>query len=1036
MSKKNIEAIYPLSPPQQGMLFETVRAPESGIHVEQLTCTLHGNLNVSAFEQAWQRVVDRHSILRTGFVWKDQDEPLQVVLRWVEVLLEQQDWHGLSSLEQQQRLESLLQSDRQRGFELSKPPLMRLTLIQLAEADYQLLWSHHHIILDGWSGPLVLKEVIAFYEAFCRGQDLHWERPRSYRDYIAWLKQQDRATAAAFWRKKLQGFTQPTFLRMKAAPGSFSDQEEGYGEQTAYLSAPATAILQSLARQHRLTLNTLVQGVWALLLSHYSGEDDVVFGITVSGRPSNLAGIESMIGLFINTLPLRVKVSPKTSFWSWLKDIQTYNLELQQYEYSPAGQVYQWSNVPGALPLYESILVFENYPVDLSKLQFSDLKLDIRHVGSKGAQTQYALTLLVSASSKLELQLIYDKSRLGKAEVSRISEHFLALLTSIIANPEQHLTTLLERIPTDQIPKVKYLQTCDRQDLRNDFVAPRTPIEEVLAGIWAEVLGIERVGINDNFFELRGHSLLATQVMSRVRDAFQLELPLRCLFETPTVAGLAEHIERSCRREQSLHVPPLLPVSRDGDLPLSFAQQRLWFLEQLEPGTPTYNIPAAVLLRGSLNVMALEQSLNEVVRRHAALRTTFATVDGQPVQRITPALTLTLRVIDLLGFPETEREAEALRLTKEEAVRPFDLTRGPLVRCSLLQLDDAEHLVLFTIHHIVSDAWSMGVLIQELAALYEAFSTGKLSPLPDLPIQYADFAIWQRQWLLLEVLEEMLAYWKQQLGGSLPVLQLPTDRPRPAVQTFRGATQSWVLPLTLTDELKALSQQEGVTLFMMLLAVFKTLLYCYTQQNDILVGSPIANRNRLEIEQLIGFFVNTLVLRTDLSGNSSFRELLNRVREVALGAYAHQDLPFEKLVGELQPERNLSHAPLFQVWFVLQNAPMTTLELPGLTLKPLQVNSGTAQFDLALFLSEIPEGLSGCFEYKTDLFEATTIARMAGHFETLLRNVVTQPDVRLNQLLETLRESDRQQQLTKERAYQNTIHQKLINIKRKPPVQP
>ena len=469
--------------------------------------------------------------------------------------------------------------------------------------------------------------------------------------------------------------------------------------------------------------------------------------------------------------------------------------------------------------------------------------------------------------------------------------------------------------------------------------------------------------------------------------------------------------EETARRvDLDSQVPSLRPVSREEGLPLSFAQERLWFLEQLEPGNTAYNIAAAYRLRGPLDVAALERSLNEIVRCHEVLRTTFATMDGRPVQVIAPEMSLTLPVEDLQELPEAEREAEAQRLLTEEAQRPFDLEKGPLLRAALLRLDEEEHVLLLTMHHIVSDGWSMGVFNRELAVLYEAFSVGKPSPLPELPIQYADFAVWQREWLQGEVLEEQLAYWREHLGGDLSVLELPTDRPRPAAQSFRGATQSFVLSGDLTESLKALSRREGVTLFMTLLAAFKTLLYRYTGQEDVVVGSPIAGRNRSEIEGLIGFFVNTLVLRTDLSGNPTFRELLERVREVALGAHARQDLPFEKLVEALQPERDLSRNPLFQVMFAFQNAPMEALMLPGLTVTPLEVESETAQFNLTLSMEETGQGLKGVVEYNTDLFDGVTIERMLGHFETLLEGVVVNPEQRLWEL-PLLTEAERYQLL-------------------------
>ncbi|BAY10176.1 non-ribosomal peptide synthetase [Calothrix sp. NIES-2098] len=519
------------------------------------------------------------------------------------------------------------------------------------------------------------------------------------------------------------------------------------------------------------------------------------------------------------------------------------------------------------------------------------------------------------------------------------------------------------------------------------FIAPRTLVEEVLTGIWAQFLDVSKISINDNFFDLGGHSLLATQVISRIRTTFAVEIPLPQLFESANLATLAEQIEIAMRGEQQ-KIQTIKSVPRNQNLPLSFAQQRLWFFDQFEPGSPSYNLPRAVRLQGKLNINALSASLNEIIKRHEILRTSFAISYGQPIQVISPAIDLQLPIVDLQNIPPQQREAELYRLAKAEAQTGFDLTQAPLLRAKLLQLDVEDHVILMTLHHIVSDGWSTDILIREVAALYTAFCAVRPSPLPQLPIQYADFAVWQRQWLEGETLKKQLAYWQQQLSGELPILQLPTDRPRPTVQTYAGKTLSFVLPKTLSDELRTLSQQEGVTLFMTLLAAFKTLLYRYTNQTDILVGSPIANRNRAEIENLIGFFVNTLVLRSNLSGNPTFRDLLKQVRKVALGAYAHQDLPFEKLVEAIQPERNLSHNPLFQVMFVFQNVPRSTFELPDLSLSVLNVNSGTASFDLCLTMEESEQGLTGNLEYNTDLFDAERMNRLVGHFQTLLEGII------------------------------------------------
>jgi amino acid adenylation domain-containing protein len=446
----------------------------------------------------------------------------------------------------------------------------------------------------------------------------------------------------------------------------------------------------------------------------------------------------------------------------------------------------------------------------------------------------------------------------------------------------------------------------------------------------------------------------------------------------------------------------------EGAASLSYAQERLWFLEQLQPGTAAYNMPAALRLRGPLDVGALGQSLGEIVRRHEALRTTFVAVEGRPFQVIAEPRAVGLPVIDLAGLPETEREAEAERLAGEEAQRPFDLARDLLLRARLLRLDEREHVLLLTLHHIACDAWSVGVLSREVAELYEAFSRGQPSCLPELPLQYADFAAWQRAWLQGETLATQLGYWKRRLAGVPPALELPTDRPRPAVPSSRGGRHPFTFPRELGESLQALGRREGGTLFMTLLGAFQVLLSRYTGSDDIVVGSPVAGRSERETERLIGLFVNTLVLRTDLSGDPTFRELLGRVREVCLDAHAHQDLPFEKLVEELQPERDPSRTPLFQVMFTLQNAPRAALSMAGLEVSGMAVDRATAKFDLSLSMGETERGLQGTLAYSAGLFDAATIARLARHYRTLLEGVVADPERRLSEL-PLLTEEERQQ---------------------------
>ncbi|AKJ02445.1 amino acid adenylation domain-containing protein [Archangium gephyra] len=555
---------------------------------------------------------------------------------------------------------------------------------------------------------------------------------------------------------------------------------------------------------------------------------------------------------------------------------------------------------------------------------------------------------------------------------------------------------LLEALPITPNGKVdrKALPVPDASQFTSeDYVAPRDHIEALLASLFAQVLGLPRVGIHDHFFALGGHSLLATRVTSRIREALHVEVPLRALFSSPTVAGLAEHV----RQAKSASLPPLLPAPRNAALPLSFSQQRLWLVDQMQPGSPAYNIPFALHLSGALQPEVLHQSLEALTQRHESLRTSFPTVNGQPVQHVAPQLELPLPLVDLSELPEPSRSQRLQELLTAEARKPFDLRRAPLLRCTLLRLSASEHVLLLTMHHIVTDGWSLDVLFRELGALYAAFSSQQSSPLPALPLQYADFSLWQRQWLQGDSLERQLSFWKQQLA-DLPHLELPTDRPRPALRSHRGATSSFLLPPSLSSSLHALCQREGVTPFMALLATFQVLLSRYSGQRDFAVGSPIAGRTRTELEGLVGFFVNTLVHRAHLQPGASFRQHLASVQRSTLNAYEHQDIPFEKLVEVLQPQRDSSRSPLFQVMFALQNLPAAELHLSGLTVRSLEIHDGTTRFDLELVLEERAEGLHGSFIYSTELFDEATVARMAGQFQVLLEGIVSNPDAPLSAL--------------------------------------
>jgi amino acid adenylation domain-containing protein len=1493
MQRADIEDVYKLSPLQQGMLFHSLYQTGPDVYVVQFRFTLAGPLSPRALEEAWNRVLALHTALRTSFHWEKLQAPSQVVHRRVKLPVEVHDLRG-----RREDLDRFLADDRARRFDLTRPPLMRLAVLRTGPEEHVLVWTHHHLLLDGWSVGLVVGQVLALYEAAVRGESREPERSRPFRDYIAWLRSQDLAEAERFWRRELAGFTAPTPLGSPLPlPG-----RTGYGDRSVRLSRTATAALQALAREHQLTLSAVVQGTWALLLSRGSGEEDVLFGVTVAGRPAELPGVEAMVGLFINTLPARVAVEPDAPLVPWLRHLQERQTAARQYEHSPLVEVQRWSAVPAGTPLFHSLFVFENFPT-ADERQAALASLEVREI-RQAETSNYPLSLAVTPpagkTAELALRVIWERARFEEPEIVLLQEHLKTLLESFAAGPfrrlselemltaaERHqaavewndtevplpaipsittglhrlferwaertpdapalsgggrtlsyveldgwadslaqqlrgqgvgpgslvgllaerspemiagllailktggaylpldptfpkerlafllsdsqaspvlaqpafagllpaeipasvlaglpspgeraggagrgaggegplayvmytsgstgrpkgvevrhegvarlvvpsgrvpfalgpdevclqlapaafdastleiwaalangghlvllppgppsldeiaavvrrhgvtslwLTTglfhqmaerglddlsplrqllcggdvlspahteealrqapgvrivaaygptentvftschrleapvgttvpigrpvpgtrmhlldarlrpvpagapgrlftggrglargylrrpdltaerflpdpfarlwnepgarlydtgdvarqrpdgafeflgrtdaqikirgfrvepgeveavlsghpavraaavvvrgdadrrhlaayvvpaveistpvlrawLEERLPAPMIPAVFFTLDAlpltangkvDRRSLsarpdpdqsreKEPPAAPRTPSEEMLAGIWSEILGRERIGTGESFFDLGGHSLSAIQAASRIRKAFDVELPLRALFEEPTVAALARRIDVLQQERDERRVPPLVPVPRSGDIPLSFAQQRLWFLDQLDPGSAAYNIPSAVRLTGTLNAAALDAAVSAIVRRHEALRTVFGRgADGDPVQIILPAGPFPLPVVDLSALAAPGEEAR--RLAVEEARRPFDLAQGPLLRVLRVARGEREHDLLITMHHIVSDGWSMGVLVRELTALYAAFTTGLPSPLPELPVQFGDFAVWQRRWLSGAVLEAELDHWRERLSGAPPALELPTDRPRPAVQTFRGAMVDFVLPRRLLAGLTGFVRQRKATLFMALLAAFATLLARLTGQEDVSMGSPIAGRTDTQTEGLIGFFANTLVLRTRLDAGPGMGDLLARVRDTTLAAYAHQQVPFESLVERLQPERDLGRTPLFQVMLALQNAPPGALQAPGLRLAPLLVDSGTAKFELTLTLAEQGGALQGSAEHNRDLFDGTTIRRLLGQWEVLLDAALEEPE--------------------------------------------
>jgi amino acid adenylation domain-containing protein len=881
MSRKAIEGIFPLSPAQQGMLFESVAAPGSGLHVEQLACRLSGPLDVAAFERAWRRLVTRHETLRAGFLWKDQEEPVQVVLREVDLPFHVEDWSALETGEQARRLEAWLEEDRRAGFQLARAPLLRVALFRLDEGTHQLVWTHHHILMDGWCQPLLWKEILALYAGQVSGAEPAFPPVRPYRDYIAWLRRQDLAGAEELWRRMLRGFAQPTRLGRPADGLPDALEGERHGDLESRLSAADTEALRALARSGRITLNTLVQGGWGLLLGAYSGEPDVLFGVTVAGRPAELQGIESTVGLFINTLPMRVPLPQEQPLRDWLQGLQELNAELRQFESTPAGRVRQWAEVPAASPLYESVLVFENYPMDVpSDPSLNGAAVRVGEVRSSGGRTGFALTLIAQPDDELLLRLVYDRRRIDDAGARKVLGDLAELLRRMAAAPGEPLRTLLRSIPAEEVPHVRPA-ALSRVAPASATEAADDPVGEVLAALWADVLGLERVGRQDDFFQLGGHSLAATELVTRVREAFQVDLPLRCLFEAPTVAGMSVEIARRKGRDSasaSTALPPIVPAPerRHEPFPLTDVQHAYWIgrTGAVELGNVSTHNYWEIEGRG-LDVERLAAACRRLIARHDMLR---AVVLPGGLQWILPEVPrFEIPALDLRQ-EEPERREEALGARRAEMshqVLPSD--RWPLfdIRASLLPGERVRLHISFDL--LIADGWSFQLLGHELAVLYR----DPAAELPPLELSFRDCVLAEQASHDSALYARDVEYWKHRLPGLPAAPELPLATSPAALDRPRFARRQHALEADLWRRLRGRATRAGLTPSALLLAAFSEILAAWSKSPRFTINLTLFNRLPLhpQINRVVGDFTSLTLLGIDASPGGGFTERARRLQE-------------------------------------------------------------------------------------------------------------------------------------------------------------
>ncbi|RKH14792.1 amino acid adenylation domain-containing protein [Corallococcus sp. CA053C] len=952
----------PLSFAQQRLWFLAKLDPDSAPYNLPVAVRLEGPLDVAALARGLRDLHQRHESLRTTFQ-EHEHQPVQVITAEPPLPAAWTDLSALPESEREAALQRLLEHESGQPFNLETGPLWRVLAVRLSERQHALLLTLHHVISDGWSMGVLVQELTTLYTAHAEGRPALLEPlPVQYADFArwqrGWLRDELLDAQLGWWRQQLQG-APPALALPTDRPRPSVPTFQG-GAHPFQFPPELSDAMNALCRKEGVTPSMVVLAAFQVLLSRYSGQDDVVVGMPIAGRTH--AELEGLIGFFVNTLVLRTKLDGVPSFRALLARVRDQTLGAYAHQDVPFEKLVEAlrpERVPGRAPLFQVMLAYQNAPTP--RVMGPGLRMEALRVENRAAK--FDLVLSISDRGQgLRGQLEYSTDLFAASTVARMVEHLRVLLEGALAQPE---------LPLSALP---LLTVRERHLLFH--AAAATPEDACLHRLFEAQA---RVAPHAVAAELEGQTLTWAELHLRARGVYR-SLIAQGRVELPAP-------------------PPLVPVPRGNALPLSFAQQRLWFMDQLESGGATYNISSALRIQGALEVEALERSFRALIDRHESLRTTFVMRDAEPVQLIHPAIDFHLPVVEVARLgEESERDAEIRRLASEEAARPFKLAQGPLLRASLLKLAEDEHVLLLTMHHIVSDGWSMDVFVREMAGLYGAFIQGQHSPLAALPVQYADYAVWQRGWLRDEVLEAQRGYWKQQLAGAPALLELPTDKPRPALQTQRGASVPVQLSRAVSESLTSFCQREGVTPFMALLAVFQVLLSRYSGQDDIVVGTPIAGRTQGETEGLIGFFINTLVLRSRLEPGASFRQLLAQVRATTLAAFEHQHVPFEKLVEELQPQRSLSHSPLFQVMLVLQNAPAAPLNLPGLRFQPLEREVEATKSDVTLTLTQTPEGLRGTLGYRTDLFVPSTVARMGEHLGLLLQAALAAPDSPLGQL--------------------------------------
>jgi amino acid adenylation domain-containing protein len=895
MSQREIEDIYPLSPTQQGMLFQSLAAAEPGLHVEQAYWNWRGTLDYAAFEDAWRRILERHTALRTRFLWKKQEEPVQVVLRDVKLPIEVEDWRGRPESDRDEALRVRMEAERRRGIALDRAPLLRVALFRTAEDSHIFLLTAHHLLMDGWSLPLLLGELTECHEALRHGRDPQLPPARPYGEYIAWLGSRDPAASERFWRSRLAGVSLPM------PPGETDDAPgdgaavRGWASEEAILGREETSALRAALRRNGTTWSTLLEGLWALLLSRYTGERDVVFGRTVSGRPAELPGVERMVGLFIRTVPARVEVRPEKLFWPWLGEIQTLRLEQGPYEFATVTQIQQWIGLPAAVPLFESILVVENYPSASPGTNGSGPGLELREGRFNGAHTAFPLTILAQPDDELRIRITFDRARTSASEVGKIRRHLVALLRAVSLDAKPSVAALAAVVAAGDAPRFWKRTRADAVTL------PSTATERITADVWSAVLGVDSVDIHTRFFDLGGHSLLAMQLMFRLREVFDVELPLHMLFENPTVAGLASAIDRSSGGAEPprTRLPEAIPdpARRHEPFPLTDLQQAYWVgrgdaVDMGQVATHAYT----EIESETLNLARLEDAWRRLIDRHDMLRAVAAGDGRQRVLEQTPDYRIEL--LDLSAQPPDAQAAqlEAIRHRMSHQVRPAE--RWPLFELRATRIDGRRVRLHVSIDGLFVDGWSYILLMSELGRLYRDPEC-RLEP-ERLEFSFRDYVTALAELEGSDLFRKSLAYWRELVPELPRAPELPLARQTPGTGAPRFRRRAARLEPDLWGNLKNQASRAGLTPPGLLLAAYAEVVGAWSKSPRFTINVPLFNRLPLhpQVNSLVGTFTSFTLVPVDGDG-SCFEERAQRVQEQLWKGLEHQYVNGVRILREI-----------------------------------------------------------------------------------------------------------------------------------------